>query len=78
VTYELQDGWSVSATSQASYDWAARQWTVPLNVGVTKLVSFRRQPVQFQLGGIYMLSVPDGAPRWGLQSIVTFLLPKGG
>ncbi len=77
VTYELQDGWSVSATSQTSYDWTARQWTVPLNVGVAKLVSFGQQPVQFQFGGIYMLSAPDGAPRWGLQTTVTFLFPKG-
>lgn len=77
VTYQLQDGWSVSATSQTSYDWTARQWTVPLNVGVAKLVSFGQQPVQFQFGGIYMLSAPDGAPRWGLQTTVTFLFPKG-
>lgn len=78
ITYQLQDGWSVSATSQTSYDWIARQWTVPLNVGVAKLVNIGQQPVQFQFGGIYMLSAPDGAPRWGLQTTVTFLFPKGG
>lgn len=78
VTYELQDGWSVSATSQTSYDWNTREWTVPLNVGVAKLVNFGKQPVQIQFGGIYMLSAPDGAPRWGLQSTVTLLFPKGG
>lgn len=78
VTYELQDGWSVSATSQTSYDWIARRWTIPLNVGVAKLVNVGQQPVQIQLGGIYMLSAPDGAPRWGLQTTVTFLFPKGG
>jgi hypothetical protein len=78
VTYELQDGWSVSATSQTSYDWTTQQWTVPLNVGIAKLVSFGQQPVQIQLGGIYMLRAPAGAPRWGLQTTVTFLFPKDG
>lgn len=78
VTYELQDGWSVSATSQTSYDWTARQWTVPFNAGIAKLVSLGQQTVQIQLGGIYMLSAPDGAPRWGLQTTVTLLFPKNG
>lgn len=78
VTYQLQDNWSVSATSQTSYDWITRQWTVPINVGVAKLVNIGKQPVQFQVGGIYMLTAPDGAPRWGLQTTVTFLFPEGG
>lgn len=78
VTYELQDNWSISATSQTSYDWNAQEWTVPLNVGVAKLVNIGKRPVQFQVGGIYMLTAPSGAPRWGLQTTVTFLFPKGG
>lgn len=78
VTYQLQQGWSVSVTSQTSYDWNTRQWTVPLNAGVAKLVNFGQQPVQIQFGGIYMLRAPAGAPRWGLQTTVTFLFPKDG
>lgn len=78
VTYQLPDNWSVSATSQTSYDWNTKQWTVPLNVGVAKLFNIGQQPVQFQFGGIYMLTAPDGAPRWGLQTTVTFLFPRGG
>ncbi|WP_458758486.1 transporter [Afipia sp. TerB] len=63
VTYELQQGWSVSITSQTSYDWNTRQWTVPLNAGFAKLVNFGQQPVQIQFGGIYMLTASAGAPR---------------
>jgi len=78
VTYQLPENWSVSATSQTSYDWNTQQWTVPLNVGVAKLFNIGQQPVQLQFGGIYMLTAPEGAPRWGLQTTVTFLFPKGG
>lgn len=76
VTYQLPENWSISATSQTSYDWNTRQWIVPLNVGVAKLFNIGQQPVQLQFGGIYMLTAPDGAPRWGLQTTVTFLFPK--
>ena len=76
VTYDLGKGWSVSATSQSSYDWINREWTVPLNLGVAKVVNFGKQPVQIQAGGIYMLAAPAGAPRWGLQATLTFLFPQ--
>jgi len=78
VTYDLQQGWSVSATSQTSYDWNIREWTVPLNVGIAKLFNVGNQPIQFQVGGVYMLSAPAGAPRWGLQTTLTLLFPKDG
>lgn len=78
VTYELKDGWSISATSQTSYDWNTNEWTVPLNVGVAKLFNVGNRTVQLQFGGMYNLTAPDDAPRWGLQSTLTFLFPKGG
>jgi hypothetical protein len=63
VTYELKDGWSVSATSQTSFDWNTHEWTVPFNAGAAKLFNIGDRPVQLQLGGIYNLTAPDGAPR---------------
>lgn len=78
VNYELKDGWSISATSQTSFNWNTDEWTVPLNVGVAKLFNVGNQPIQLQFGGVYNLTAPDGVPRWGLQSTLTFLFPKGG
>lgn len=76
ATYELGKGRSVSITTQSSYDWINRQWTVPLNVGYAQVVNFGKQPVQIQIGGIYMLTAPTGAPKWGLQATLTFLFPE--
>ena len=78
ATYQLNDGWSISATSQTSYNWTTGKWTVPINVGVAKLFNVGKQPVQFQVGGIYNLTAPSGVPRWGLQATLTFLFPKDG
>jgi hypothetical protein len=78
ATYDLGQNWSVSLTSQTSYDWNNQEWTVPLNAGIAKLFNVGAQPVQLQFGGIYMLSAPSGAPRWGLQTTLTLLFPKGG
>jgi len=65
VTYELKDGWSISATSQTSYNWNADEWTVPLNVGVAKLFDVGNQPIQLQFGGVtispHRTTYPDGA-----------------
>ena len=76
ATYELGKGRSVSVTTQSSYDWINRQWTVPLNIGYAQVVNFGKQPVQIQVGGIYMLTAPTGAPKWGLQATLTFLFPE--
>ncbi len=78
VTYELGNGRSVSITSQSSYDWIEHEWTVPLNVGFAQIVNFGQQPVQIQIGGIYMLTAPADVPKWGLQTTLTFLFPKDG
>lgn len=76
VTYDVKNGWSISATSQSSYDWNSGEWTVPINVGIAKLFDVGKQPVQFQVGGAYRLAGPADAPLWGLQSTLTFLFPK--
>ena len=49
---------------------------VPLNVMVSQLVRFGKQPVQFSLGGRYYAEKPKGGPDWGLRFAVTFLFPK--
>jgi hypothetical protein len=69
-------GWTYSLNTESSYDWQASQWTVPVNLAVSKLVKFGNQPVQFQLGGRYYVEKPDNGPEWGLRFGVTFLFPQ--
>jgi hypothetical protein len=63
-------------SDRPSFDWNTHEWTVPFNAGVAKLFNVGDRPVQLQLGGIYNLTAPDGVPRWGLQTMLTFPFPK--
>lgn len=65
-----------SANVESSYDWNAEQWTVPINVMVSKLTSIGKQKASFQVGGRYYAEAPEGGPDWGLRFNVTFLFPK--
>ena len=62
--------------TESTYDWEARQWTVPINLTVSQLVKIGGMPIQFQLGGRYYAERPQGGPDWGLRFTVTFLFPK--
>jgi len=75
ITYALGHGQTVSLNLESSYDWTADQWTVPINLGYTKVFKIGSQPISFQLGGRYYPVTPDGGPDWGIRSTITFLFP---
>lgn len=76
VTFTTPDAWTFSLNTESTYDWNAEQWTVPVNAGVSKLVTLGKQPVSFQLGYREYLETPEGGPDRGLRFTVTFLFPK--
>jgi hypothetical protein len=51
-------------------------WTVPLQVGVSQVLTLGRQPISVGLFGRYRVERPTATPEWGLRFIVTFLFPK--
>lgn len=75
--YTTPDAWSFFANSESTYDWNEKDWTVPVNLTVSKLLHFGKQPVSFQLGYRDYLNSPPGGPDWGVRFNVTFLFPKG-
>ena len=62
--------------TEATYDWEREQWTVPLQLGVSKVFKLGPQPVQLALNGRYWAEGPESAPEWGLRFVVIFLFPK--
>lgn len=69
-------GWTYSLNSESSYNWQSSEWTIPVNLMVSKLIKFGKRPVQFQLGGRYYVEKPDSGPEWGMRFAVTFLFPQ--
>ncbi len=76
VTYTTPDAWTFSLNTESSYNWESEEWTVPVNVGVSKLITLGKQPISLQGGYRYYVDAPDGGPDWGLRFAVTFLFPR--
>jgi hypothetical protein len=75
VSYSLGGGASVSFNAEASYDWTGHQWTVPLNLGVSKVFKIGEQAMSFQVGGKYFAVSPPGGPEWGIRTTLTLMFP---
>lgn len=73
-------GWTVGYSGNITASWKApadNRWTVPLGLGVSKVVKFGRLPVKVGLAGQYMVTQPDPVgQRWNIQIQLTPVLPK--
>ena len=76
VSYTTRTHITFGLSSESTYDWQARQWTVPVNFAVSQLLKIGGLPVQFGLGPRIYAEGPDGGPDWGMRFTATFLLPK--
>jgi hypothetical protein len=76
VSYGLGHGTTISLNTEASYDWVAEQWTVPINLGVSQVFKIGDQAMSFQVGGKYFAEAPEGGPEWGIRTTLTFLFPE--
>jgi len=76
ISYTTKTYTTFGLNIESTYDWEARQWTVPINASVSQLMKFGKQPVSFAFGYRNYVDAPTGGPDWGLRFTVTFLFPK--
>lgn len=76
VSFTTKTYTTFTVNTESTYNWEAKEWTVPLNLMVSQLLKIGGHPVQFQIGYRYYAEKPDGGPDWGLRFAVTFLFPK--
>ena len=81
AAYFLPDGWSIGYSGNILANWkadkAGNTWTVPLGVGISKVLKLGRLPVKVGLAGQYMVHHPDfGGQKWNIQLQVTPVIPK--
>jgi len=77
VAYTWPSAWTASLQTETSYNWETEQWSVPVNVALSKLVMFGRLPVSLQGGIGYWVESPDNGPegfRFRLQANI--VLPR--
>ena len=76
ISKGLGQGRTVSASLESTYDWEGGQWTVPINLGYSKVSRIGTQLVSYQGGVRYYLEAPDSGAEWGLRFTFTLLFPK--
>lgn len=80
LAYTTPDAWTFSLNTEATYDWDGKQWSVPVNATVSKLVKIGgKLPVSFFVGGRYWVESPEniGPEGFGARFGFTVLLPRG-
>ena len=77
VSYTTPSAWTYSLQTESSYSWESEEWSVPVNIGVSKLARLGKLPVQYKAGVRYWADAPDSGPDdWGFKLGIVFLLPK--
>jgi hypothetical protein len=71
IAYAASGGWTFTVNTQSTYDWIAKEWSVPLLFQVSKLTSIGTQPISLAAGLKYWVQSPDSGPHGfgGLVSI---------
>lgn len=79
VSYTTKDAWTFTLNTESTYNWTNDEWSVPINVQVTKLFKIGDQPISMGPGVRYWADSPDtGAHGWGFRWTTTLLFPTGG
>ncbi len=81
AAYFLPNGWSIGYSGNILANWKADKagdvWTVPIGVGVSKVMKLGRLPVKLGLGVQYMPVRPSNfGQEWNFQFSVTPVIPK--
>jgi hypothetical protein len=76
LTYTTPNAWTFSLNTESTYDWAANQWAVPLNLVVTKVTKLGNQLISLGAGVRYWVDGPESGPHgWGARLVATLLFP---
>ena len=77
VSYITKTHTTFNVNTEATYDWEAEQWSVPINFQVSQLLKIAGQPISIGAGVRYWADSPDAGPEdWGARLTLTFLFPK--
>jgi hypothetical protein len=70
-------GWAVGSLPIMNYDWKGKEWTIPLNLTVSKTLKWGNTPVKLELDMNYYVEQPDAfGPEWMIGINITPVVPN--
>ena len=69
---------TLTLQSESTYNWkadSANDWTIPVNVIVSKVTKLGTFPMSLGFGGGYYVESPEIGPDWKLRAVATWILP---
>jgi len=70
-------GWAVGSLPIMDYDWVNEEWTIPLNLTVSKTLKWGNTPVKIELDLNYYVEQPDEfGPEWMIGLNITPVVPN--
>ncbi|WP_349437236.1 transporter [Pararhizobium sp. A13] len=77
LSYTTPEAWTFALNTESTYNWEADEWSVPINLTVSKLLTIDKQPISLMAGLRYWAESPQNGPEGlGLRVALTFLFPK--
>jgi hypothetical protein len=78
VAYTTKNAVTFNVSSESSANWeaASGEWTVPINIAVSKVTKLGPFPFSFSAGMGVFIERPEGAPEWKLRFTATLILPR--
>ncbi len=77
LSYSTPTAWTYALNTESTYDWENEQWSVPINVTVSKVTRMGSQLVSIGGGLRYWADSPDNGPEGvGMRLSFTLLFPK--
>ena len=70
-------GWNIGTAPIMNYDWQADEWTIPLQLAVSKTTKIGKMPLKLELEVNYYVDQPDVfGPQWMVGFNVTPVVPN--
>jgi len=77
LSYTTPTAWTYTLNTESTYDWEGEEWSVPLNLLVTKVTRVGGQLVSVGGGLRYWADAPDNGPEGlGVRVVVALLFPR--
>lgn len=76
VAYTTESLLTFGVSSETTYDWKARKWSVPIDVSLSTLAKVGKSPVNLAFGLRKYLNPAQDGPTWGATFTLTLMFPK--